>query len=433
VTVQDIIAAKRDGRELAGEDIRRIVLEYARDLIPDYQMSAFLMAVCIRGLSLAETMALTGAMIDSGVVLKLSAITGTKVDKHSSGGVGDKTTLVLVPTLAACGLKVPKMSGRGLGFTGGTIDKIESIPGLTTTLDVDRFIRQVSDIGAAIAGQTNDIVPADKKIYALRDVTATVDSIPLIAASIMSKKIACGSDLILIDVKVGSGAFMRDVQSARDLSRMLMALGRGFGRKTAVAVTDMSQPLGSAVGNALEVREAIETLKGAGPADLRGLCVQLASTILDMSGHAASPEEGAAQAEAAIDSGAALDVFRRIVEKQGGDPLVIEDPLLLPRAATMLEVPAARAGVIESIDCAAIGRACCSLGAGRQRKGDAIDPAVGIVVVKKLGDRVERREPLAVIHANDPERVATARDVIAQAYVVGERAPSVPLIHEIIR
>ncbi|MGB9619570.1 MAG: thymidine phosphorylase, partial [Armatimonadota bacterium] len=414
--VTDIIAAKRDGHELAAEDIRSIVLEYASDRIPDYQISAFLMAACIRGLNLDETIALTRAMVDSGVVLNLSAISGTKVDKHSSGGVGDKTTLVLVPVLAACGLRVAKMSGRGLGFTGGTIDKIESIPGLKTALGVDRFVRQVSEIGAAIAGQTADIVPADKKIYALRDVTATVDSIPLIAASIMSKKIACGSDVILIDVKAGSGAFMRDKQSARDLARMLMAIGRTFGRKTAVAITDMSQPLGNAVGNALEVREAIETLKNGGPPDLLELCVELSAIILNIAGHCASREKGAAEALSAIHSGSALKLFRRIVEKQGGDPRAVEDPSLLPRAETTLEVASERSGVIESVDCAAIGRACCIIGAGRLRKEDSIDPAVGVVVQKKIGDRVDKGEPLAVIHANDTSNVSAAADMIVNAY-----------------
>ena len=431
--IPDIIAAKRDGGELADEEIARIVLDYASDRIPDYQMSAFLMAAYIRGLNSRETVALTRAMVDSGAMLNFSAITGTKVDKHSSGGVGDKTTLVVVPILAACGLKVPKMSGRGLGFTGGTLDKIESIPGLTTALDIDRFTRQVARIGAAIAGQSPDIVPADKKIYALRDVTATVDSIPLIAASIMSKKIACGSDIILIDVKVGSGAFMRDKQAARDLSRMLMAIGRSFGRRTAVAVTDMSQPLGNAVGNALEVTEAIETLKGGGPTDLRALCVELSAIILDIAGHCASHDECMAMAASAIDSGAALDLFRQIVEAQGGDPDVIKDPSLLPRATTKVEVTGPKSGIVESIDCASIGRASCVLGAGRERKEDSIDPAVGIVVTKKLGDRVAKGEPLAVIHANDRERIPTAQQMILDAYTIGDSAPSVRLIHEVIR
>jgi len=432
MTAQDIIAAKRDGRELADDEIARIVLDFAAGQVPDYQMSAFLMACYIRGLKLGETVALTRAMVQSGKVLNFSAITGTKVDKHSSGGVGDKATLVVVPMLAACGLKVPKMSGRGLGFTGGTLDKLESIPGFTTALDIDRFIRQVDQIGAAMAGQTADIVPADKKIYALRDVTATVDSIPLIAASIMSKKIACGSDIILIDVKVGSGAFMRDKQAARDLSRMLIAIGRSFGRRTAVAVTDMSQPLGHAVGNALEVAEAIETLKGGGPSDLRSLCVELSAIILDIAGLCAGHDESVATTSSAIDSGRALEVFRRIVEAQDGDARVVDDPTVLPRAGLCEEVAVPGSGVISQMDCAGVGRAACLLGAGRERKEDSIDPAVGITVKKKLGDPVEKGEPLAIIHANDPDTILAARQAILESYSIGESAPPIRLIHEVI-
>ena len=280
---QDIIAAKRDGREISADEISRLVLDYAAGRIPDYQMSAFLMAAYIRGLSFDETAALTRAMIHSGVEVDLSRISGVKVDKHSTGGVGDKTTLVLVPMLAACGLKVAKMSGRGLGFTGGTLDKLESIPGFNTALSIERIISQVNDIGAAMAGQTRDIVPADKKMYALRDVTATVESIPLIAASVMSKKIACCGDVILLDVKVGSGAFAKSLDEARRLAGLMIAIGRSFGRTVGAVITDMNQPLGRAVGNSLEVAEAIETLRGGGPPDLRALCVELCAEILDLS------------------------------------------------------------------------------------------------------------------------------------------------------
>ncbi|MCX8053499.1 MAG: thymidine phosphorylase [Armatimonadetes bacterium] len=431
-TTADIIAAKRDGRELEDDEIRQIVLDYTAGRIPDYQMSAFLMAAYIRGLSFQETMALTRVMIDSGDVLNFSAIPETKVDKHSSGGVGDKTTIVLVPMLAACGLKVPKMSGRGLGFSGGTIDKIESIPGLTTALDINRFIRQVADIGAAIAGQTANIVPADKKIYALRDVTATVDSVPLIAASIMSKKIACGSDVILVDVKVGSGAFMPHIQAGRYLSQMLMEIGRSFGRRMAVAVTDMNQPLGRAVGNALEVAEAIETLQGGGPSDLRELCIELSAIILNLVGHGVSQEERVSASAKAIDSGDALCVFKRLVEAQGGDVRVIDDPSILPRAAKKVDVISPVSGVVESIDGAAIGRASCILGAGRERIEDTVDPAVGIVIEKKLGDRVVRGDCLAVIHANNMDRVPLVRQMILGAYSIGNYAPDTRLIHEVI-
>lgn len=431
--VLDIIAAKRDGVELSESDIRQVVLNYAADRLPDYQMAAFLMAAYIRGLSLNETIALTRAMVDSGSTLNLSNITGTKVDKHSSGGVGDKTTLVLVPMLAACGLKVPKMSGRGLGFTGGTLDKLESIPGFTTSLSVDQFVQQVEEIGAAIAGQTADLVPADKKIYALRDVTATVDSIPYIAASIMSKKIACSSDVILIDVKVGSGAFMKDLAQARDLSNMLLAIGQSFNRKVAVAITDMNQPLGWAVGNALEVSEAIDTLKGQGPSDLRELCVYLCAIILRIVEYNDSHEECIRQASTVLDNGSALEVFRKIIEAQGGDASIIDDATLLPRARIKKYVLSSKSGFVEAIDCASIGKASAILGGGRERKEDTINPAVGVVIHKKLGDAVEYGERLAVVHADNADKASTAQEIIANAYSIDAHQHPVPsLIHEVI-
>ncbi len=431
--VLDIITAKRDGAELSESDIRQLVLDYAADRLPDYQMAAFLMAAYIRGLSLNETIALTWAMVDSGTTLDLSNITGTKVDKHSSGGVGDKTTLVLVPMLAACGLKVPKMSGRGLGFTGGTLDKLESIPGFTTSLSVDQFVQQVEQIGAAIAGQTADLVPADKKIYALRDATATVDSIPYIAASIMSKKIACSSDVILIDVKVGSGAFMKDLAQARELSNMLFAIGQSFNRKVAVAITDMNQPLGRAVGNALEVAEAIDALKGQGPSDLRELCVQLCAIILHLVEHHQSHKECIRYASTVLDNGSALEVFRKIVQAQGGNASIIDDASLLPRARIKEDVPSPKNGFIEAINCASIGKASSILGGGRERKEDTINPAVGIVIYKKLGDAVEYGERLAVVHADDVDRASTARDIIANAYSIGtHQHPAPSLVHEVI-
>jgi len=429
---QDIIAAKRDGRELAAEDIFEIVLDYAGGKVPDYQMSAFLMAAYIRGLTFAETSALTRAMIESGSVLDLSGIGGVKVDKHSTGGVGDKTTLVVVPMLAACGLKAPKMSGRGLGFTGGTLDKLESIPGFNTALGIDRIVRQVNEIGAAIAGQTRDIVPADKKIYALRDVTATVDSIPLIAASVMSKKIACSGDVIMLDVKVGSGAFTRDLDRARELARTMIEIGRGFGRKVGAAITDMNQPLGHAVGNALEAAEAIEALKGSGPADVRALSVELCGIILNMVEPALSMDAAGSRAVGVLDSGSALEVFGKIVAAQDGDPRVIDDTSLLPKARIIHEVKSVGSGYVSAIAADRIGVAASIIGAGRERKEDPIDPTVGIVVQKKLGDKVDRGDCLAVLHANDAALLPGAEAIVMDAYTIGDSLPPPPLVHEVI-
>ena len=428
----DIIAAKRDGVELASEDIRRFVCEYASGLVPDYQMSAFLMAVYLRGLSFAETTALTRAMIDSGRTLDLTSITGTKVDKHSTGGVGDKTTLVVVPILAACGLKVPKMSGRGLGFTGGTLDKLESIPGFRTDLPIDRFVRQIADVGAAMAGQTPDIVPADKKIYALRDVTSTVESIPLIAASIMSKKIACGGDVILLDVKVGSGAFMKSIERARELARTMIAIGEGLGRKVGAVMSDMSQPLGRAVGNALEVREAIDSLRGGGPEDLRALCIELSAILLSLAEPSRSLDEARAAAKRSIDSGEALAKLGEIIRAQDGDPRVLDDPSLLPQAKITHPVVSETSGAVSKIDTARIGIAASLLGAGRERKEDAIDPAVGVLIEKKLGDRVEKGETLAVLHANDAAKIAEAEAMIRSSYTLDESATVPPIMIEVV-
>lgn len=430
--INDIIAAKRDGRELPAGEIERVVLGYASGEVPDYQMSAFLMAAYIRGLTFRETSDLTRAMIASGEVIDLSMISDTKVDKHSTGGVGDKTTLVVVPILAACGLKVPKMSGRGLGFTGGTLDKLESIPGFDTALSSERFVSQVSGIGAAIAGQTQDIVPADKRIYALRDVTATVDSIPLIAASVMSKKIACSSDVILLDVKVGSGAFARDMDSARELARTMISIGASLGRRVGAAITDMSQPLGCAVGNALEVEEAIEVLKGRGPGDVRALSVELSALILCMSGRCRSREDAAAVTAGAIDSGEALAVLQMIVTAQDGDPRAVDDTSLLPRADHTSEVGSEVSGVVRSIGCAGIGVAASILGAGRERKEDPVDPAAGIVVLKKLGDTVEKGEALAVLYTSDMARIPEAASIVLGSYSIGDHAEVPPLVHEVM-
>ncbi len=430
--IHDIIAAKRDGRELSEGDIRRIVLGYACGEVPDYQMSAFLMAVYLRGFSYDETLALTRAMIDSGTSLDLSSIPGPKVDKHSTGGVGDKTTVVVVPILAACGLRVPKMSGRGLGFTGGTLDKLESIPGFCTSLPLDRFVRQVAEIGAAMAGQTADIVPADKKIYALRDVTATVESVPLIAASVMSKKIACGSDAILLDVKVGSGAFASDIDEGRSLARTMIAIGEGMGRIVGAAITDMSQPLGKAVGNALEVKEAIEVLHNRGPADFRELCTELSSILLQMAESGASPASARSRVEDALASGAARAKFAEIVRAQGGDERIAEDTSLLPTASLVREVVSEESGLVVAMDTKSIGVAASVLGAGRQRKEDEIDPGVGLIIEKKLGDRVEKGDVIARIHANDAALASHAEALVRKSYSFGSEAAPPPLIHEVI-
>lgn len=436
--VVDVIAAKRDGKELAEEDIFDIVLNYAKGQISDYQMSAFLMAVYIRGFSFAETSAMTRAMVLSGEVINLSAITGTKVDKHSTGGVGDKTTLVVVPILAACGLKVPKMSGRGLGFTGGTLDKLESIPGFNTGLSAEEIAEQVNHIGAAMAGQTADIVPADKKIYALRDVTGTVESIPLIAASIMSKKIASSSDVILLDVKVGSGAFVRTIDKARELAKTMIAIGKSFDKRVGAVITDMNQPLGQTVGNALEVREAIEALSGALADDpisarFRELCVELSAIMLYIAGQSVSVDEARKRVESVLSSGAALAKFREIVEAQGGDVRVVEDPSLLLHADHVYELRGIKPGFIAEIYCAQVGVAASILGAGRERKEDAIDPAVGIVVKKQLGDRVENGDVIAVLHTNDPNKIPAASAVLLKAYKISDQAKVPPLIYEIIQ
>ncbi|MGI6295099.1 MAG: thymidine phosphorylase [Armatimonadota bacterium] len=430
MTIPDIIAAKRDGLELSGEDIRRLVLGYTAGEIADYQMSAFLMAAYIRGLNFAETAELTSAMVDSGNALDLSKIKGIKVDKHSTGGVGDKTTLVIVPMLAACGLKVPKMSGRGLGFTGGTVDKLESIPGFNTSLSLNGFIKQINKIGAAIAGQTADMAPADKMIYALRDVTATVDSIPLISASIMSKKIACGADVILLDVKVGNGAFMKDLDDARELAGTMISIGRNLNRKVGAIITDMNQPLGRAVGNSLEVREAIDTLSGHGPADLTQLCIELCAAVLNLSDPECCIETARSLAKNALFSGAALGKFGQIIRAQGGDADVVYNPALMGEARIIKDVTAESAGVVSEIDTAGVGKAASALGAGRQRKEDRIDPVAGVVVEKKIGDKVEIGDTIATIHGSDESKIHQAEEIIKGCYLLADSAHVPPLIVE---
>lgn len=430
----DIILKKRQGRELSREEIEFFVQGYVRGEVPDYQAAAFLMAVFFCGLSFRETADLTMAMVSSGERVDLSSIPGRKVDKHSTGGVGDKTTLVLAPLVAAAGVPVAKMSGRGLGHTGGTIDKLESIPGLRVNLSPQEFTSQVQRIGLAVVAQSGNLVPADKKLYALRDVTATVDSIPLIASSVMSKKIAAGADAIVLDVKVGSGAFMRTLEDARSLATTMVAIGRQVGRVTAAVISDMDQPLGFAVGNALEVREAIETLAGKGPRDLVELCLVLGGHMLSLAGAAATPEEGAERLEDLLRRGKALEKFKEMVQAQGGNLQVVEEPDRLPAARWQEEIKARQGGFVCAVHAEKIGRAAMLLGAGRERKEEAIDHAVGVVLHKKVGDPVRPGEALATLHANDPAKLALARQAVEEAFCLGpQRPPTRKLIYEILQ
>lgn len=413
-----IITKKRDGEALTREEIAEIVLGYVRGEVPDYQVSAWLMVCFLNGLNEEETLALTQIMAESGDRLDLSPVPAPTVDKHSTGGVGDKTSLVLVPLLASAGCSIAKMSGRGLGFTGGTVDKLESIPGFQTALDMETMVEQVRRIGCCLAGQTDRLVPADKKLYALRDATATVESIPLIASSIMSKKLAGGARHIILDVKVGEGAFMRDVANARSLAQTLIAIGRGAGRQIRALLTDMSQPLGRTVGNALEVREAIETLTPNAPHHPRfyALCLRLAGEALHLCGLAPTIEAGIEQARQRLHAGDALDKFRRLVEAQGGNPKVIEDPHLLPSAPYTAEVLASESGYIHTIHPRKVAYTALQLGAGRQKKEDSIDPAVGIEIFKSVGDRVERGEPLFRVHARTQAQLNEAVAELESAY-----------------
>jgi pyrimidine-nucleoside phosphorylase len=400
VRAYELIKRKRDGGALGAAEITALVEGYTAGRIPDYQLAAFCMAVYFRGMDAAESLALAEAMLHSGDVLDLSAIPGPKIDKHSTGGVGDKVSLPLAALAAACGLKVPMVSGRGLGHTGGTLDKLESIPGFSVDLPVARFVELVRDLGVGLAGQSDRIAPADRLLYALRDVTATVESIPLIAASIMSKKLAEGIDGLVLDVKVGRGAFMKTPGQARELARALIAIGRGAGKRVTALLTAMDQPLGFAIGNALEVVESIELLRGGGPADLRELTVALTAEMLLLGRLAPGLAEARRDVEAAIDDGRGLAKWRQMVEAQGGDPRVVDDTGRLPQAATLRELAAPVAGVVEAIDGEALGLAAMALGAGRARVEDRVDPAVGLRLRKKVGDRVERGEPLLVIHRN---------------------------------
>jgi pyrimidine-nucleoside phosphorylase len=431
--IVDIIAAKRDGLELEPEDIQRMVLGYSSDEIPDYQMSAFLMSVYLKGMSPAETYALTESMVHSGEVIDLSAISGIKVDKHSTGGVGDKTTLIVVPILAALGLIVPKMSGRGLGFTGGTLDKLESIPGYRTKLTPDEILAQLQSVGAVIAGQSEKIATADRKMYALRDVTGTVDSIPLIASSIMSKKIACGADVILLDVKFGNGAFMTDIENARELANAMIDIGNRFGRHTAAVLSDMDQPLGQAVGNSLEVKEAIETLHGAGPKDLRDLSALLAGVILEQSGMVNSVDDGIVRALQVIDSGAALKKLEEIISAQGGDPAVCNNPDILPKAPFIETLISSRSGYIHKIDCKSVGIASSLLGAGREHKEDAIDHSAGLVLQVNVGDAVESGQILAHLYSQNMKKLQAGKQRLLDALMVSDTPGYCTNVSEIMK
>jgi pyrimidine-nucleoside phosphorylase len=425
MTIPELIERKRDGGELTQGEIDQLILGD----VPDYQLAAFCMAVYFRGMSSAETFGLTDAMVRSGEQIHIGEALGRRVvDKHSTGGVGDKATLAVGPIVAACGVPFGKMSGRGLGHTGGTLDKLESIPGFRVELSTDEFIAQVRDIGIAVVGQTANLVPADKKLYGLRDVTATVDSVPLIASSIMSKKIASGADAIVLDVKVGDGAFMKSVADARVLAEAMIALGREAGRDVVCELTDMSQPLGQTVGNALEVREALATLRGDGPDDLTELVLTSCAHLLALSDLGIDEAEARRRAEQSIFDGSAVAAYERWVRAQGGDP-----DAELPKAPFIVEVFASRDGHVQRLAALPIGLAALHLGAGRRTKDDPVDHAVGVICRKKRGDAVQEGEPLAEIHAADEATVAEAADTVFGAYLLGDEPPAtVPIVLETI-
>jgi pyrimidine-nucleoside phosphorylase/thymidine phosphorylase len=433
VRAVDVIQKKRDGGELSKDEIEFFIRGYAQGDVPDYQASAFTMAVFFKGMTPAETVALTESMMHTGEVLDLSELPGPKVDKHSTGGVGDKTSLVLAPLAAACGVYVPMISGRGLGHTGGTLDKLESIPGFDVRLSLKRFKTVLADCGLGLIGQTPEIAPADRKLYALRDVTATVESLPLISASIMSKKMAEGIDALVLDVKCGDGAFLRSREEAKALAETMLGIGRGMGKQLAALITDMDQPLGRAAGNALEVAECVETLKGRGPKDLESLSIELAAWMVKLAGAAASLDAARARVREALASGAGLERFRRVIELQGGNPRVCDDPSLLPQSRETLVVRSERDGRVARLAARAIGHAGMLLGAGRETLDGAIDPAVGFVFHKKVGDPVAIGEPIVTVHVGKASRHEAALAILKQAIVVAAEAPSrVPLVLEVL-
>ncbi|MFQ5854210.1 MAG: thymidine phosphorylase [Anaerolineae bacterium] len=429
----DIIARKRDGEELTHQEIAFFTDGFTRGDIPDYQAAAWLMAVVCRGMTDREITDLTLAMAHSGEMLDLSDIGPMVVDKHSTGGVGDKTTIVVGPLVTASGLPMAKMSGRALEFSGGTLDKLESIPSYKVSLTRAEFLEQVRQVGLAIAGQTSDLVPADGKLYPLRDVTATVESIPLIASSIMSKKIASGANAIVLDVKVGRGAFMQTETEALELAEKMVGIGQSLGRDVAAVVSDMNQPLGQAVGNALEVEEAIATLHGEGPADFTEHCLVVASHLLILGGKAADVKQARSILQSLIENGAALQQFRRWIEAQGGDPSVADDPGIMPQAYLARDVPAPRSGVIAGIDALEVGLTAVMLGAGREKKGDPIDHSVGIVFGPKVGDEIQAGDRLFTLHAADEDSFEAARRRLLDAYTWSdEPVQPPPLVHRVI-
>ena len=433
MNMYDIIYKKREGGSLDKDEIEFFVNGYTKGEIPDYQASALLMAIFLKKMNREETYALTNAMKNSGDTVDLSGIKGIKVDKHSTGGVGDKTTLIVGPLAAACGVPIAKMSGRGLGFTGGTVDKMESIPGFKTTVEAEDFISQVNRVGLSVIGQTAHIAPADKKIYALRDVTATVDNLGLITSSIMSKKLASGSDAIVLDVKCGNGAFMEQFEEACELGQLMVDIGNADGKKTIAVITDMNQPLGAAVGNSLEVIEAIETLKGKGPEDITELSLTLASYMIYAGEKAASPEEGYQAAKQALDDGSALKKLAQFVEGQGGDPNVITDYSLFPKPAQCVEIHAKSDGYIASLEAKVIGLASQHSGAGRVTKEDGIDLSAGIVLSKKVGDYVKQGDLLATVYGNDRSKVLKGAEEAEKAFHLQAAEPNkMELIKKII-
>ncbi|MFP3917967.1 pyrimidine-nucleoside phosphorylase [Lysinibacillus telephonicus] len=428
----DIIEKKRNGEELTTEEIRFFVNGYTEGTIPDYQVSSLMMAIYFQDMNDRERADLTMAMVESGDQIDLSGIQGIKVDKHSTGGVGDTTTLSLAAMVAACGVPVAKMSGRGLGHTGGTIDKLESIKGFHVELSNEQFTKQVNDIGTAVIGQSGNLTPADKKLYALRDVTGTVPSIPLIASSIMSKKIAAGADAIVLDVKTGDGAFMKTFEDAKSLAHAMVQIGNNVGRNTMAIISDMSQPLGFAIGNALEVKEAIDTLKGNGPEDLMELCYTLGSQMVVLGGKANSIDEARVKLEEVIANGQALEVFKKFVTAQGGDASVVDNPSLLPQAKYQIELPAKKSGYVAKIEADDIGVAAMLLGAGRATKESTIDLSVGLVLHKKVGDAVQEGETLVTIHANREDVSEVVDKLYKHIEIVQDKVEAPTLIKEVI-
>ena len=427
----DIIIKKRDGGQLTAQEIDFFVRGFTNGEIPDYQASAFAMAVLLNGMTNFETTDLTLSMARSGQVLDLSRIVDIAVDKHSSGGVGDKTSISVMPMVAACGLSVGKMSGRGLGFSGGTLDKLESIPGYRVNLSTDEFLKQLKEKGIVLTGQSLDLAPADGKMYALRDVTGTVPSMPLIASSIMCKKIAAGAQAIVLDVKVGNGAFMETLEEGRELAELMVDIGRLAGRKTVALLSDMNQPLGSAVGNSLEMIEAIETLRGRGPADFVEHCLHVTAHVLVLGGRAKDLDEGRTLAERSIADGSAFDKLRLLVKAQSGDVSYVDDISNFERAKLVEAVKAPRSGFVSQVNARTVGEASVALGAGRAKKGDPIDHAVGFLVFKKVGDPVREGEALCEVHANDDEKLKEARESVLSAYQFSDEPTSpLPLFYE---